>query len=769
MAVVLWGTFFSGAPDTPQAPHGYCDPNAQVFHGYTFMMPDIVNKNVAYAPYFLKWDDYYQEYYFNKDLQKEGNVQEWIERFCSEPEAADVEYVVYEASLSELAAIHAQAAEKARHPRLPSSIVENTFAIMLSFNGCTDVTGYLQYAKRCEPHTVPTGDGWTPNDRNVAAMLDLIEEGLGRFKETEAPFLKMRYAYQIVRLAHYARMWDYTVEVYNYLLPKIDRRKPSILYYWTLGHLAGALRQLGRYPEAAYRYSLIFRDCASKRKQAWRSFLIRDDNDWKATLQLCQSDQERATLYLMRASKAEGYGLEDIRQVYEFSPTDPQLELLLVSAVQRFERIFLRTRATDKKYGVQKGLAQRTEVAPHLLEFKKFIGTIIQDGQAANIKLCQALEGYLDLLAGDHYAAEKAFERSEKMLKGGSDYDEKLYSQLEIWRTLLEILKLDVNNRYVEDAIQRIRGYEAFQTHAHFEPFLQDWVGAAYAANDQAGRAFLTSYDAKAMLYNPRLDVLEDLLKLSETGNPEILNRTMRFDTNPELVKARLLEIKAVRLLSTGQPEAALVTLRAIPPTAILDLPKFSPFKEQFSERVHGPVVDSLILNRRQIVERLIDYEFKAKAAEAVNDPIAEWYYYMIGIAWYNMSYFGYEWETTDFYRSGYNWLRLAQGPVFPLKGAPDGNRENTDLSLPLSYFERVINGTRSAELAARATFMAARCQQKQWFALPGNRYQPGSQLIPVLPETHYKYYDRLIKNYAQTEFYKLQVQECKWLAAYAR
>mgnify|MGYP000851108420 FL=1 len=298
---------------------------------------------------------------------------------------------------------------------------------------------------------------------------------------------------------------------------------------------------------------------------------------------------------------------------------------------------------------------------------------------------------------------------------------------------------------------------------------MQDWVGAAYAANDQAGRAFLTSYDAKAMLYNPRLDVLEDLLKVAAGSNPQILERAMQIDTNPDLIKARLLEIKAVRLLSTGQTEAALVALRAIPATQLPLLPKFSPFKEHFSERVTGPVVDSLVLNRRQIVEKLIDYEFKAKAAEAVNDPVAEWYYYMLGVAWYNMSYFGYEWEVADYYRSGYNWLRLPQGPVFPLKGAPDGNRENTDLSLSLSYFERVINGTHSAELAARATFMAARCQQKQWFTLPATRYQPGSQLIPVLPENYYKYYDRLIKKYADTEFFKLRVQECKWLAAYAR
>jgi hypothetical protein len=761
-------TFFSFAPAKPVS-EGRCNPQAQAFYGYTFINPDIINKNAAYAPFFVRWDDYYKEFYFKKDQQKDGNIEEWVERFCGEPEPLDVEYVVYKASESELNALRREAEKKARDPRLPFSMDENTFAIMLAFNGCTDVVDYLLFAKRCEPHVVPFGDAWKPEDRNVSAMLTLIEEGLGRFKETQAPFLRLRYAYQIVRLAHYARMWDYTVEVYNYLITKIDRRKPSIIYYWTLGHLAGALRQQGKYPEAAYRYSIIFRECPSKRIQAFRSFLIRNDADWKAALRLCERDEEIATLYTMRAATSDEYSLSDLTEVYELYPQDKQLELMLTGAVQHFEKIFLRTRITDKKYGEAKGVVKREQAAHELIELQKFVAKAVEEGKVANPKIWQALDGYLHLLAGDRYAAEKAFVRTERLISEGTDYDQHIFKQLETWRLLLEILNLDVTSAYVDDAAMRIRSYSAFREHPHFEPFLQDWLAAAYVANANPGKALLVAYEPKALRYNPRLDVLEDLLRAAASERPRFLEEAMQIDTNPDQIRAQLLEIKAVRLLAGGQTEAALVALRSIAPAEQLRMKKFSPFKEVFDEKINRPVSDTLVLNRRQIVEKMIDYEFKAKAAEAVNDPAADWYYYLLGMAWYNMSYYGYAWEATDYYRSGYNWLRLGQGPVFPLPGSPDGNRENTDLTIPLAYFERVMERTRSSELAARAAFMAARCHQKQWMALPGTRYHYGTKLIPTLPAPYYTYYDRLIKKYSETDFFKERVKECKWLAAYAK
>jgi hypothetical protein len=121
-----------------------------------------------------------------------------------------------------------------------------------------------------------------------------------------------------------------------------------------------------------------------------------------------------------------------------------------------------------------------------------------------------------------------------------------------------------------------------------------------------------------------------------------------------------------------------------------------------------------------------------------------------------------------DYYRAGENWLRIAQGPVFPMRGTPDGNYEATDVSKALAFFEKAYALSQTREMAARAAFWAARCEQKQWLMNKDCRYKPGSQLVPRVPAPYNRYYDVLLNKYQDTEFFKSAVQECKWLKLYA-
>lgn len=747
----------------------FCNPAAN-FNGYSFLDPEIINKNSAYAPFFVRWDDYYERYYFNRDIQREENIEEWHERFCKFAAPQDVDIVVYQTGIRELGALRSVAAASAKEKApLPRTLAGNTFAEMIADNNCTEVVDYLIYTRKCEPYVTPYQNSWKLPDVDRESMQLLINEGLARFKQTESHFVKMRYAYQIVRLAHYARQWQQTVDLYNYLMPKVDRKKPSIIFFWTLGHLAGALQKLGKYPEAAYRYALIFRHCPSKRTQAFRSFRIRNDQDWQQTLKLCESDAEKATLYLLRAGSAHSYAVEDMQTIYQLDPANPQLDLLLVGEVQQLEKLFLRTAVTDRKYGIVRAGIRRENAAQHLLKLQTFVRQALHDKQIANPDLWFCLSGYLELLAGDRYAAGKSFDRAQNRLDSGKAYDGYLLRQLETWRTLLEVLRFDPKDRYADEAAFRVRSYDTFKANPNFEPFLQDLLSARYAENKRPGKALLAAYSPAALGYNPNLTVLDDLLRAADEEDPVFLENALKIDTNPDLLRGRLLEIKGMYLFSIGQPEAALATMRNIPQLARPRLTRYSPFREVLHDKIGRPITDTLLLTRLEILEKIADFDFRAKAAAAVNAPEAAHFYYLVGLAYYNMSYFGYEWKAMDVYRSGYNWARLAQGPVFPLPGSPEGNRENLDVSIALGYFERALSVSKDPEQAARAAFMAARCQQKQWFATANCPYRPGSKLIPVLPDDYDTYYALLLRKYSETAFFKQAVKECKWLDAYAR
>jgi hypothetical protein len=198
LSVLLFASF---SPFEPPAP-GNCAPDTKPFYGYSFLYPDIINVNAAYAPFFLRWDDYYQQVYFNKDIQRDENIKEWIERFCGQPEYADVEYVVYKSDFDELVRLRNATLDKERRTPLPYSLAGNTFAEMLAINQCTEVIDYLMYAKKCEPYVIAQGDGWTLPERDPQTMNTLINEGMGRFEQTSSYFIRLRYAYQMIRLAH---------------------------------------------------------------------------------------------------------------------------------------------------------------------------------------------------------------------------------------------------------------------------------------------------------------------------------------------------------------------------------------------------------------------------------------------------------------------------------------------------------------------------------------------------------------------------------------
>lgn len=618
LGLILLIFFTSFTPPQPSP----CMPHSQPFYGYSFIDADFVNASAAYAPFFLRFGDYYDRNYVPELIQKKENCEEWSERFCSKSKWEDVADVIYESDEYDLARLHEAAGDPTRKTTLPIRLEDNDFAYVVAYNGCVEATRYLTFAKRCEEHVVARGDGWSPSQRNAVVMLELIQEGKQRFEDTQSHFIRLRYVYQLVRLAHYAGAWQQTIDLYNELMPRVDRKKKSVIFYWTLGHVAGAMQKLGMYPEAAYRYSLIFRNCTSKRSQAYRSFKIRNDEDWAKALRLCHSDAEKSTLYILRAGGSHTWAVSDMEEIYALEPTNPQLELLLVSDVQELEKIFLRTNVTDEKNGRALLKIKRDAAAKHLLDLQKFVRRVIREQKTPNPKTWRAVDGYLELLASDRYAAAKTWDRLEKDLDR-SKPDKNIFQQLEIWRCLLAVMNLDTTASDTVDRLAyKVRSLAAFEQNPFFEPFLQEWMSRGYAAHNRPGKAMIVAYPPHTIRFNPRLDVIEDLLRLASKEDPILLERTMMIDTNPERIKAYFLETKGVYFLSRGEPEAAAAVMRLINPVEQAKMTQFVPFANRFGEKIERESPRETAMNRLQIVEQLIEFEQQAKAAQALQDTV---------------------------------------------------------------------------------------------------------------------------------------------------
>ena len=741
-----------------------CGPSTQGFKGYAFLHVNYLDTTSAGFPLLLRFNDLYRHFIDSTRLiQKGDNISEWVSRSCEEAYPADIHRVVYKVSIETLEQFRTSILNK--NLPLPYELTNNTFAKYLKRYRCVQTVDYLIFAKRCEPHVVAQG-AWEEKKRDVAAMEKLIEEGVDLFKQADSDNIRLRYAYQLVRLAHYAKLYDRALELYDYLMPKLDvpiiDGKKSIIYYWVLGHKAGALRALGENVEASYLYSLIFQHCPSRRFSAYQSFFLKNDEEWNQCLLRCATDEERITLYAIRGSASDSKALEEMQKIYEIDPKNEYLEILLVKEIQELEKDLLGLDFNNNRLANQRYYKRpRAFAGDYVIDMQKYVQKILQENLVARPEVWNLAEGYLELLAGDYYAAGKTFSELEGTFKNKA-----LKEQLQVFMLLQQIYALDILNDSIEMLGYKIRNNKLFSKYKDLPDFLRDKFTALYEENGRPGKAFRSQYSFRDLRMNPNEEVIKDLLKVAEDPDLNNLELLLLKDEQGKTMSSALWDMWALILFQDNQLEAALNMYKNIPTAEWDDFGSFHPFRLKINDCINCPEERDTLdqYNRGELLETLIDLQYKARA-EIDNNAI---YNYRIGVALYNCSYFGRSWKAMDFFRSGATWDRLKKGDVQPYGKAPFGNKEVLNVSQALGYLELARVKAKNPELAARATFMAAKCERLLYYMSDAYQPPPCCNQIPVLPEDFSTYYRRLKNDYAETQFYKEVLKECQYFRAYA-
>ncbi len=727
-----------------------CLPDVYAFQGYSFVHPLIIEPRLPGAALTLDFQELYNRFGRQDRQQADENIEEWRQRFCDIPNLEDIRSVIYGYSIDDYLEI--STAMTMKGAVIDPILRQNAFVRYLIRNKCLETIDYLLFAKDCEPYVTRRDDPWSKEDKTfrLQQMDQLIDKGLNVFLGIQSHYLRLRYAYQIIRLAHYSGQHQRVLDLWDYLMPKIDH-DPSKIEFWILGHKAGALLALGRNVEASYLYARVFLNCPGKRESAYRSFRINTDEEWRQCLLLCQDDQERTTLYAMRAYARDSKALEEMQAIYELDPSSPYLEVLLAREIRKLERQFLGLefnshRESNRRYhGVPE-----TGSRSYLIALQGFVRKVNADETAPNKGLWLIGQGYLELLAGDVYAAQRSFLLAREATK-----DKILLEQIEVFELANRIAGFRQPTPEVEETAAAIMLDEPlFKKYPSFPDFFQDKMQWLYTENNRPGKGFLVGHSFQDLKINPREDLIDDVLALTEQKDFSRYERDLLRKEDNVRLRKELIAMKTTMLFAKGELAAALEEFKKIDPTEWDDYGLFNPFIERYTECINCRLKDtSSLLNRGQIIEKLLDLEYQAQASREEGAR----YWYQLGLGYYNMSYFGYAWKVKDNFRSGISLKRpkSASDPDVVLDNRfPLGNRENFDCSKALEYFELARKLSTDKELAAKAAFMAARCEQNQYFT--------GRS-----PRT-YVYFDLLKRNYSDTPFYQFVVQECKYFKAYA-
>ncbi len=723
-----------------------CDPS---FYGYQFLNPAVVEYDSQLSPFYREFRAYYPELGKSEaEYRKEDNLQEWYERYCEQVNIKDLEKTIYGSSTNDLQALlRVLGRANTTVQDLPDRLRTNTFTRHLMQYRCTEVVEYLLYAKLAEPHVGRLAARTRSSSRRVN-MEALIEEGLEKFRRTKSHYIRLRYAYQLVRLAHYLGEHEYVLELYDYLMPKIEA-DPSLIYHWVEGHRAGALQALGNYAESAYRYSRVFANCRSRRESAYQSFKIRTDEEWREASNLCANDRERAMLHVLRAYNSRAILLEEMAAIYTLDPASGALEPLLMRELKELEADLLGLDFNPQKRENKLAGRPRPGAARRLIDLQGFVNKVVNAGDARTPELWILARGVLEMLGGDYFYARQSLAKIRR------SENDSIREQALIFAELTNLLALNRMNDSIEQYYYYLLDDEEIRAkYPDLSAIVSDKLEAVYYGTGRKGKAGLLQYGFDAMQKNPELNVLTELKNMGDSLLGNKFDRTLLEERIGPYPQDDINDLLGTYYLQRGQWETALEVFKRIPAARRDDYGRFSPFIKQFKDRVnYRPAATVQDYNKVELLERLMALEEEARST--TNDTIATRNYFNIGLAHYNMSYYSYNWHFADAFRSASSGLRASRkfqpNWVLSHRDAPFGNKENFNMDRARYYFERALSRSPSPEASAEATYFAAKTERNQNYAAARAR--------------SFGYFRNLKDDYATTRFHQKVVEECRTYA----
>jgi hypothetical protein len=700
-----------------------CQFKSQNLNYFPLIQSFIVNPTAPASPYFTSFKDIYLKFGKQTILQPNENINEWYDRFCEVAPLSDIEWLIYQSDLSDIQELKNAVIQ---NTGLITYLRTNKFARHLVKNKCLETIEYLLFAKKCEPFVTADKDVWQTKKPDIQNMEVLIQEGTKEFLTIESHYIRLRMAYQIIRLAHYSGQYSKVKYLYNYFIPKINHA-PSTIQYWIEGHYAGALKALGERAKAAYFYARVFHHCPAKRESAFLSFEVRTDYDWLNALSLCENDQERTALYALRASFRNSRAVDEMIDIYSLHPKSNYLESILIQEIEKQEK---------------------KPVVEYIKKLDTFVKQVIDEKKVAHLEIWLLALGYLKYLNNDYFEAKLAF-------NAVSDYTQSkaLLEQIAIFNMAIEIKEWEKINEEVAQRIWEFQSEnEVFNRYPTLQSLLSKQVFQNLKNHGNPGLAVLYKFGLNAVKVNPSEEVIRDIKELAKKENINPFEKSLMVLSKNQF-NTEIQALYATWLMTLNEWEAAEKAWQEIPLADIELFGKSNPFVERLNECVHCPVKSNeRQLTKPQIVAEMLKLQYDIKA----NRTESPQYYYKMGLGLYNMSYFGYAWNMLDYFRSGSslkaerleNSSDILKHPLYP-----NGNRENIDLSKALGYFEKAITLSTDKELSARATFMAARCEQKM------------SHVTKTANKI--KYFALLNTKYKDTQYYDKVIESCKYFKYY--
>ncbi len=739
-----------------------------------FWSPELTYYNTDLRPFLFSFDRLYDYKWAEPEYLYRDNSTEWVDYCSSRASRAEVDSFVYASKLSELESV-LNAAKSGK--LITGKFKDNTMARYLRDNQDISALEYLVFAKKCEPHTTSSYyEAWEEAPpKNLKLMRQLYQEAQKNSEKATKLVLKLRYAYQAVRLAHYSGDFSQAIGTYDQLIAPL--KTESVVKYWALGNKAGALLSSGRRPEALYLFSVVFEKCPTKRVPMYYSFRPQSDDEWAEVMNLCKNNREKSTLHLIRAINPDAQVVEEMESVYKLEPQSDYLTLLLVREINKLETNLMNY---DFKFEFPIPMEYKNDItddgsqmsSEYLYRFKKYVSGKVADKKVKDLRVWQLAEGYLMYLTGDFQAAAQIMESLES-----TETNAKTKRQIRTFRYLLKISQLKNLDKTTEENLymeylslgyEDVKNYEnewEFEYgHKYVYQCMLSNFSRCYKQQGEIGKAFICEKGIKGLFENTNLAVVENALKWATRPSTSFEKHLVEKEFAQAGISGAevLWDIKGTYYLRKGDLKNAKSAYEQVSESYRQQasgyfLLHFNPFegfihdRHDEAEERFGTALDN---HKLWLVNKMIELE-----EEAIRNPQkAAENYFKLGNAWYNMSFFGPGWRALAYYRSGSDLFYFDIDPDDYLTAEQIESQKSSlfyDMNPALSLYEKALSQNPNSELGAKIRFGMAKCKLNQTYTKNGTVNELNQQ------------YSLLKKSYAGTKYYAEIIRECSYFRNY--
>jgi len=757
-----------------------------VYYNYPSFFGNKAPGKTAYRPFFYIGDDLYYDNgadrnQDNTDLLNDANIKEW--RAFAGPAIAlnDIDSVVNKFSIKDV----------------QKGGGKNSFVHWLHNDKTGEAIDYLVYAKQCEPY-VSSESYWDTLKVNRDSSEILINKGLAACAKVKADFIRMRYAFQVLRLAFYTKQNDRTLNLYSKLIG--NKQDTSLAYARCLGFKAGVYFRQSSYAQAAYLYSRMFEICDGLKPTAMISFnwcvsnTEAVDGVLAAALNLCKNNHERAVITVIHALREYAEALPDIKKAYELDPTVEGIDVLVNREINKVEERY-QAHYINKMNGIAyDSYVQYFEDAPegkqelmadsvrktypaYLKKINDFTRRMIQDKKNSSVAFWYLSSAYIQYMlhnteqvqANMQLAGNTATTNQEKQLYQVLTI---LYSiqhqpnitpafENELLPKLQALEKLAAGSSDQENNFVNIMSYllapkylqqkdtiKALYCMAHYQMRI-DGVRVTYSADD--------SYEDRPGEILNKMS-LESLHKVqafeANTGKTPF---EAWLVANTSYTGATLAELEGTKYLREFNFKAAEKIFQNIPNLESLPYP-FEMRINDYEDTVYRQ--DKTVLtNKYTFAKQMADLQdtiaLKPNSAPAL-------YKYALGL--YSMSYYGRASHLFTYYH--HSWDESKYFKTKERDKLPAVFQEYYGVYTAEKYFNMAEKAAINATLKAKCVFGAAKCWQKRCPSKGDEGYDDESYVTYSLSNPYFK---TLKRTYGTNEFTKEVYSTCSYYRDYVK